>query len=256
MYVKQDSRIYPGGTTDVTPLPDLAQTDLKDFQPVSLDTPDGEHLKAIWHAPQEGHGVVLYLHGNLQNLAAPWRAQRLNEMAAIGLGVMGVEYRGFGGSTGHPSEAGLITDAETAYDYAVKQAPGAKIALFGDSLGTGVAVALATRRPVAGLLLDSPFSSARHVAEESYPWLPVKWILNSPWDSYSRISKMEIPVLIAICEEDRKFPAAEGKRLFTAIPADNPNKMQLTFPGCGHVQTWANGARGPGLIDLADWTHR
>jgi fermentation-respiration switch protein FrsA (DUF1100 family) len=175
-------------------------------------------------------------------------------MAAQGLGVMGVEYRGFGGSTGHPSEAGLITDAETAYDYAAKRAPGAKIALFGDSLGTGVAVALATRRPAAGLLLDSPFSSARHVAEEAYPWLPVKWILNSPWDSYSRISKLEIPVLIAICEEDKKFPAAEGKRLFTALPADNPHKMQLTFPGCGHVQTWANGARGPGLIDLADWT--
>lgn len=254
MYIKQDSLIYPGGTTDVTPLPDLAQTDLKDFQAVTLETPDGEHLKAVWHAPQEGHGVVLYLHGNRETLAAPWRAARLNDIAAAGMGVMGVEYRGFGGSTGHPSEAGLITDAETAYDYAATQAPGAKIALFGDSLGTGVAVALATRRPAAGLLLDSPFSSARHVAEESYPWLPVKFILNSPWDSYSRISKLEIPVLIAICEEDKKFPAAEGKRLFTAIPADNPNKMQLTLPGCGHVQTWQNGAKGPGLIDLADWT--
>lgn len=256
MYIKQDSLIYPGGTTDIDPLPaDLAQTALKDFQAVTLDTPDGEHLKAVWKAPREGFGVVLYLHGNRENLTIPWRAERLNDIAALGIGVLGVEYRGFGGSTGHPSEPGLITDAETAYDYAAKQAPGAKIAAFGDSLGTGVAVALATQRPVAGLILDSPFSSARHVAEESYPWLPVKWILNSPWDSYSRIAKMEIPILIAICEEDRKFPAAEGKRLFSAIPADNQAKMQLTFPGCGHVQTWANGAKGPGLIDLADWTH-
>lgn len=255
MYAEQDSLIYPGGTTDLTPLPDLAQTGLKDFQAITLDTPDGEHLKAIWHAPREGHGVVLYLHGNRDNLAAPWRAERLTDMTALGLGVMGVEYRGFGGSSGHPSEPGLITDAETAYDYAAKQAPGAKIALFGDSLGTGVAVALATRRPVAGLMLDSPFSSARHVAEESYPWLPVKWLLNSPWDSYSRIATMDkTPILIAICEEDRKFPAAEGKRLFSAIPAGNENKMQLTFPECGHVETWANGAKGPGLIDLDDWT--
>lgn len=254
MYVKQDSLIYPGGTTDVIPLPDPAQSDLKDFQAVTLDTPDGEHLKAVWRAPQEGHGVVLYLHGNRETLAAPWRAERLNEVAELGIGVIGVEYRGFGGSTGHPSEAGLITDAETAYDYAAKQAPGAKIALFADSLGTGVAVALATKRPVAGMVLDSPFSSVRHVSEESYPWLPVKFLLNSPWDSYTRIQTLEVPVLIAICEEDKKFPAAEGKRLFTAIPADNPNKMQLTFPGCGHIETWKNGAKGPGLIDLADWT--
>ena len=255
MYVKQDSLIYPGGTTDIIPLPDLAQTSLKDFQAVTLDTPDGEHLKAIWHPPGEGHGVVLYLHGNRETLAAPWRAERLNEIAATGLGVMGVEYRGFGGSSGHPSEPGLITDAETAFDYAAKQAPGAKIALFGDSLGTGVAVALATQRPAAGLLLDSPFSSARHVAEESYPWLPVKFLLDSPWDSYSRIGALRIPIVVAICEQDRKFPAAEGKRLFSAIPADNMNKMQFTFPDCGHVQTWNQGSKSVFLTDLADWTH-
>jgi fermentation-respiration switch protein FrsA (DUF1100 family) len=254
MYAKQDSLIYPGGTVEIEPLPAPATANLPDFQAVTLDTPDGEHLKALWHAPQEGHGVVLYLHGNRENLAAPWRAERLNEMAAAGLGVMGVEYRGFGGSSGHPSEPGLITDAETAYDYAAKQAPGAKIALFGDSLGTGVAVALATERPAAGLMLDSPFSSALHVAEASYPWLPVKWLLNSPWDSYSRIATLNIPVMIAICEQDRKFPAAEGKRLFSAIPASVQNKTQMTFPNCGHVQTWDQGAKGVFLTDLAAWT--
>lgn len=254
MYVKQDSLIYPGGTTDIDPLPDPAGTGLKDFQAVTLDTPDGEHLKALWHAPEEGHGIVLYLHGNRENLTIPWRVDRLNEIAAAGLGVIGVEYRGFGGSSGHPSEPGLITDAETAYDYAAKQVPGAKIALFGDSLGTGVAVALATQRPAAGLLLDSPFSSARHVAEQSYPWLPIKFLINSPWDSYSRIATLKAPIIIAICEEDKKFSAAEGKRLFSAIPADNMNKMQFTFPGCGHVQTWTQGMKGVFLTDLADWT--
>ena len=254
MYAKQDSLIYPGGTTDVSPLPDLARTDLKDFESVTLDTPDGEHLKAVWRAPKEGFGVVLYLHGNRENLAAGWRAERLNDMAALGLGVIGVEYRGFGGSSGHPSETGLITDAETAYDYAAKQAPGAKIALFGDSLGTGVAVALSTERAVAGMLLDSPFSSARHVAETSYPWLPIKFLLNSPWDSYSRIAKFENPVVVAICQQDQKFSPAEGERLFSAIPADNKNKMRFSFPGCGHVQTWDQGMKPLFLNDLADWT--
>jgi pimeloyl-ACP methyl ester carboxylesterase len=254
MYVKQDSLIYPGGTTNVVPLPAPETVGAKDFQAVTLDTPDGEHLKAWWHAPAEGRGIVLYLHGNAENIAASWRVERLNEIAATGLGVIGVEYRGFGGSSGHPSEAGLITDAETAYDYAAKQVPGVKIALFGDSLGTGVAVALAGLRPVAGLLLDSPFSSARHVAEESYPWLPIKWLLNSPWDSYSRIATLQAPIVIAICEDDKKFPSSEGKRLFSAIPNDNSNKMQFVFPHCGHVETWTQGMKGLFLTDLGDWT--
>jgi len=254
MYVKQDSLIYPGGTTNIIPLPDPAEAGLSDFQAVTLDTRDGEHLKAWWHAPAQGHGIVLYLQGNAETIGVSWRVERLNEIAASGLGVLGVEYRGFGGSSGHPSEAGLIIDAETAYDFAAKQVPGTKIALFGDSLGTGVAVALAGLRPVAGLLLDSPFSSARHVAEETYPWLPVKWLLNSPWDSYSRIATLQAPIVIAICEDDKKFPSSEGKRLFSAIPNDNNNKMQFVFPHCGHVETWNQGMKGLFLTDLGDWT--
>src|ERR1700761_8720058 len=77
MYVKQDSLVYPGGTTNVVPLPDPEAAGLKDFQAVTLDTPDGEHLKAWWHAPAEGRGIVLYLHGNAENLAAGWRIERL-----------------------------------------------------------------------------------------------------------------------------------------------------------------------------------
>ena len=255
MYVKQDALIYPGGTVEVTPLPDdPAAAGLEDFQAVTLDTPDGEHLKAWWRAPDPGHGVVLYLQGNRETIAAPWRAERLADLAGAGLGVMAVEYRGFGGSTGHPSEPGLITDAVTAFDYAAKQAPDAKIAVLADSLGTGVAVALGTQRQVAGLLLDSPFSSARRVAELAYPWLPIRFLLNSPWESESRIAKVKAPVIVTICLEDKRFPPAEGQRLFAAIPAANPDKLQLTFPACGHVQTWDQGAKALFLTDLAAWT--
>lgn len=254
MYVKQDSLIYPGGTVEVDPLPDPGAAAAKDFQAVTLATPDGEHLKAWWHAPEDGHGVVLYLHGNRENIAAPWRLERLNDLVAAGLGVMGVEYRGFGGSSGHPSEQGLITDAETAFDDAAKRAPGARIAVFADSLGTGVAVALATQRPVAGLLLDSPFGSARRVAELAYPWLPIKFLLNSPWDSAARIATLSVPVTIAACEQDRKVPFSEAKRLFDSIPASNPGRLFLAFPGCAHVQTWDSGAKGPGLTGLTEWT--
>jgi len=254
MYIQQDSLIYPGGTTAIQPLPAPDAAGLKDFSALTLDTPDGQHLKAWWHAPEPDHGVVLYLHGNAQNLAAPWRRDRLADVAALGLGVLGIEYRGFGGSSGHPSEPGLITDAATAYDYAAKQAPGAKIAVLADSLGTGVAIALATQRPVAGLFLDSPFASIVRIGQADYPWLPVEMLTNSPWNSEARIAKLEIPVVVAHCDQDRRVPIAEGKRLFAALPPDNKNILLMTFTGCGHVETWQNGAKSVGLIDLADWT--
>src|ERR1700742_2161085 len=77
MVTRQDALVYPGGTTAVEPLPAPDTAGLADFQAVTLDTPDGEHLKAWWHPPEEGHGVVLYLHGNAQNIAASWRVTRL-----------------------------------------------------------------------------------------------------------------------------------------------------------------------------------
>jgi len=254
MYGHQDSLIYPAGTVAVKPLPAPGAAGLADFRDVTLDTPDGQHLKAWWHPPQPGHGAVLYLHGNAGNIADPWRAERLRDLDEAGLGVLGLEYRGFGGSTGHPSEPGMITDAETAYDFIAKEAPGAKIAVFGDSLGTAVSIALATRRPVAGLMLDSPFASMVRMGQINYPWLPVAQLVRSKWESEKRVAKLEVPVVVALCQEDRVVPLAEGKRLFEAIPADNQNRLLITFPGCGHVQTWSQGAKGLFLNDLALWT--
>ena len=250
MYAQQDSLIYPGGTIAIEPLPAPETAGLSGFEAVTLDTQDGEHLKGWWHAPEAGHGVILYLQGNRQTIAATWRVARFRDLAAAGHGVLGIEYRGFGGSSGHPSEPGLIADAETGYAFIGAKAPGAKVALFADSLGTGVAVALAAERPVAGLMLDSPFASALHLAQIGYPWLPISLLLKSPWTSEDRIKSVTAPVLVAHCDADRRIPLAEGKRLFDA--ANQPKEM-IVLPGCGHVETWVDPVKSAALIDFAAW---
>ena len=250
MYAQQDSLIYPGGTTAIEPLPAPGSAGLSGFEAVTLDTPDGDRLKGWWRAPDAGRGVVLYLQGNRQNMAADWRVRRFRDLGAAGYGVLALEYRGFGGSSGHPSEPGLITDAETGYAFIGAKAPGAKVALFADSLGTGVAVALAAERPVAGLMLDSPFASALHLAQIGYPWLPISLLLNSTWNSEERIRSVAAPLLVAHCDADRRIPLAESKRLFDA--ANQPKEM-IVLPGCGHVETWVDPVKSAALIDFAAW---
>ena len=254
MYIQQDSLVYPGGTTAIEPLPAPDSAGLAGFTSVILDTPDGERLKAWWHPPGENpkglNGVVLYLQGNRENIAAPWRAARLRDLAAAGFGVLGVEYRGFGGSSGHPSEPGLISDSLTGFDFVTREAPGARIGVFADSLGTGVAVALATQRPVAGMMLDSPFASALRLAAIDYGWLPTSLLLKGSWKSEDRIKSVSAPILIAQCDTDRRIPIAEGRRLFDA--ANQPKEM-IVLPGCGHVETWIDPAKAKALNDFAAW---
>ena len=250
LYLQQDSLVYPGGTVAVRPLPVPATVGLDSLQAITLDTPDGEHLKSWWRAPDPGHGVIVYLHGNATNLAADWRVARFKAFAEAGFGILGIEYRGFGGSSGHPSEPGLITDAETAYDYAAAHAPGEKIVLFGDSLGTGVAVALATRRTVAGLMLDSPYASAARLAHIAYPWLPTSFLLRDHWESEARIKTIRAPILIAHCDADRRIPLAEGRRL---LDAANQPKEFVELTGCGHVETWIEPVKSKVLNDFGAW---
>ena len=253
MYVEQDKLVYPGGTTAIEPLPAPDAAGLQGFAAVALDTQDGEHLKGWWRASEPGLGYVLYLQGNRQNIAADWRVRRLRDLAAAGYGILALEYRGFGGSSGHPSEPGLITDAVTGYDYIAGKQPGAKIAVFADSLGTGVAVALATQRPVAGLMLDSPYASARRLAQQSYPWLPISLLLRSSWQSEERIRTVSAPIFIAQCDADQRIPPAEAQRLFEA--AEQPKKI-IVLPGCGHVETWVDPVKTQALRDFADWIGR
>nr|WP_255500718.1 alpha/beta fold hydrolase [Caulobacter sp. 17J80-11] len=244
-YANQRSLAYFPDRHDVAP----AEVGLTDFQKVAIATPDGETLVGWWKPPAPAKGVVLYLHGNGYNLST--RAERLRDLAEAGFGVLAIDWRGYGGSTGAPSETGLLTDARAAYDWAAGHAQGSKIALFGESLGTGVAVHLAGERPAAGLVLDSPYASIVGVAETYYPFLPSRWLLKDQYRSEEWIGRVRAPVFIVHCDADQQIPLAQARRLYRA--AGEPKEM-VVRRGCAHIKTWDGAAKAHMLELFGRWT--
>src|SRR6202040_828028 len=131
-----------------------AAAGLPEAEEVRLDASDGERV-IVWHIPPRGEKpVVLYFHGNGGSLR--FRVDRFRALAADGTGLIALSYRGYGGSSGRPTEKGLIGDALTASAFAAGGYPASRLALWGESLGTGVAVALAAQKPVGRIVLESP----------------------------------------------------------------------------------------------------
>src|SRR6266511_2930311 len=145
---------------------------LPEAEEVVLDTADGERVIA-WHVPPRGDKpVVLYFHGNGGSLRG--RVDRFRDLTADGSGLVALSYRGYGGSSGAPSEAGLVSDALAAYAFTTARYPAEHIVLWGESLGSGVAIALAAEMPVGYLILQSPFTSAVDVGLQRYWFVPVR----------------------------------------------------------------------------------
>lgn len=190
-------------------------------QVLMLDTPDGEQLAAWWVPPERDDApVFLYLHGNGAHLGA--RAERLARLVADGAGVLALSWRGYGGSTGQPHEAGLMTDARTAHAALTGRVPASRIVLFGESLGTTVAVMLAAERPVAAVVLDSSFASALDVAQGAYPWLPVRWLLRDTYRADLAAPRVSAPVLQVHCRIDPVTPLTSAQRLQALLPGGRP----------------------------------
>jgi fermentation-respiration switch protein FrsA (DUF1100 family) len=223
---------------------------LSGFTDIDIRTEDGEILDAWWAPPPEpGRGIVLFLHGTPSTLAdTMWR---LPDLQKSGFGVMAIDYRGYGASTGVPSEAGLRADARAAFDWIERAAPGSRIAVFGESLGTGPAVALARDRKVAGVLLNAPYASVRRLFELRAPPLPYRWLMRSPFDSEALIGGIGAPVMILHGTADRNIPISEARRLLAA--AKEPKTM-IEVAGAGHLAAYDNGGEGPALEALARWT--
>src|SRR5207244_3056751 len=206
-----------------------AAAGLAEAQEVVLEASDGEKLIA-WHVPPRGDNpVVLYFHGNGGALA--WRADRFRALIADGTGLLALSYRGYGGSSGSPTETGLICDGEALYRFAAERYQPARLALWGESLGTGVAVALAATHPVAAIMLDAPFTSAAEVGAGHYPFLPVRWLIKDPFYSDRRILDVRAPVLVLHGARDDVVPIAFGEQLFALIPG---RKQFVRFAAAGH----------------------
>jgi pimeloyl-ACP methyl ester carboxylesterase len=159
---------------------------------------------------------VLICHGNAGNLSEGGRAEHYAGLRALGLGIFAFDYRGYGESDGSPDERGVYLDAAAAYRQlrdSLDVAPG-RIVLFGHSLGSAVAVELATRVPAAGLILDGALFSAVARGQEIYPWLPVRLIARNRFESDRKIGRLTLPKLFLHARADDVVPIEHGRRLF------------------------------------------
>jgi fermentation-respiration switch protein FrsA (DUF1100 family) len=206
-----------------------AAAGLPEAEEVVLDTADGERVIA-WHLPPRGQkSVVLYFHGNGASLR--WRVDRFRALTADGTGLVALSYRGYGGSSGSPTEPGLVSDGLAAYAFALARYQPARIALWGESLGSGVAVAIAAEKPVGHVILESPFSSAVDVGAGRYWFVPVRLLMKDQFRSDLLIGKVTAPVLVLHGERDRIVPIVLGERLYALI---NAPKRFVRFPDAGH----------------------
>ena len=195
-----------------------------------LTTPDGETL-VTWYAPAaEAQPTILFFHGNAGEIG--YRGNRFAAYRQAGFGVLFVSWRGYGGSTGTPSEKGILTDAISAYDWLIAQTVAPQmIVVVGESLGTGAAVQLASQKPVGAVLLGAPFSAAVEVAKDQYPFIPVGLLMKDQFRSVDHAAEITAPTLIIHGNEDRVVPYASGQKLFRSIAAP---KEFITLEGVGH----------------------
>lgn len=226
MYIFQRSLMYFPDATRTPP----AAAGLPQAEEVTLTSADGERLVA-WHvAPRGAKRVVIYFQGNAGGLNL--RAGRFKWLVEDGTGLIALSYRGYGGSTGKPSEAGFIRDAIAAYNFAAARYSAKRIVLFGESLGTAVATALAVQRDIGALILDAPFTSAVDVGAAAYPFVPVRWFMKDTFHSDERIIHVDAPLLVLHGAQDRVVPIGFGEDLFKLAP--EPKRM-VRFPLGGHV---------------------
>jgi fermentation-respiration switch protein FrsA (DUF1100 family) len=225
LYVVQRSLQYFPERQRMTP----SASGLSEAEEAVLDTVDGERVIA-WHVPPRGaETVFLYFHGNGGSLW--WRNERFRALIADGSGLVALSYRGYGGSSGRPTEMGLIEDAAAAYSFAVARYPADRIALWGESLGSALAIALAAEKPVRCVVLEAPFTSAADVGAWHYWFVPVRMIMKDQFRSDLRVDKVTAPVLVVHGENDAVVPVALGERLFGLIRAP---KRFVRIAGAGH----------------------
>ncbi len=233
LYTQQTHLLYlakaGAETPDIEGLP---------IQDVRISTPDGQTLQAWYEPPQPGKPVILFLHGQGAALElGKWRYIRMHKE---GVGYLALAYRGFSGSTGSPTEKGLLTDGVAAYDWLKGQGfKDSDIVIHGHSLGTGVATYVATQRPARALILEAPFTAAVDVARGRYPYMPVDLLMRDTFKSRDRIRGVHMPLLIIHGTADTVVPYAEGKALYGLA---NAPKTFVTLPGSEHNTLTRDGA--------------
>lgn len=236
-------------------LPTRAQSGVVDMTEVRFSTEDGLELFAWLKPPADAEKpwVVIY-HGNAGTIGS--RGFKARVFLDAGYGVMMPEYRGYGGIAGHPTEAGLYADARAALKHLAEQGvTGRDVVIYGESLGTGVAVAMASElagagAPAAAVILEAPFTSTVDVAAKHYPFLPARLMMKDHYDSLSRIQGLHAPLFIVHGEKDWTVPQSLGRKLFAAAPEP---KSALWIAGAGHNDLYDHDAAAAILAFLKEY---
>jgi len=220
---------YPDRRVVFTP----AQAGL-DYQDLWIETTDGERLhgwlvKAASHAP-----LFLFFHGNAGNIGD--RVENVALLVRAGISVLIFDYRGYGRSSGKPTEEGLYLDGRTVYDYAVGSLAyrPRDVVLFGRSLGAAVAAHLASRVEVAGVILESAFTNLKDLAWIHYPFIPGKFLVKRKFNVVEMVKKVKAPLLVIHGDRDSLVPLRMGERVYKQAPGP---KEFYVIPGAGHNDT-------------------
>lgn len=219
---------YPDRQIDQTP----DQLGWK-YEDVYLTASDGVKINGWFvsapDAPRSPRSTILFLHGNAGNISH--RMEKLEIFRNLGLDTFIIDYRGYGRSEGAPNEEGTYRDAQAAYEYLlVRRSLGEggtrepkTIVVYGESLGAAVAVDLAAKHPVGGIVIEEAFTSVGDVGQKMFPFLPVRWLVRNKYDTLSKIGRINAPLLIFHSHDDEFFDMRHAQRLLAA--ANEPKQL-------------------------------
>jgi len=215
LWLRQESMLFLPGIPSRAVLATPADIGL-DYEALRLPTADGEELDAWFIPARRERAVLLFFHGNAGNISH--RLDSLRIFHGLGLSVLIIDYRGYGQSTGRPTEQGTYEDARAAWRHLVEErnVPADRIIFFGRSLGGAVAAWLAAEHPPRGLIVESTFRSVPDMAAELYWFLPVRRLARIEYPAETLLRSVQAPVLVVHSREDEIIPFRHGEALFAA----------------------------------------
>lgn len=221
LWVFQSNFLYPAPQT-AAPLSD-------GYQEVEIQTSDGLDLRAFYHAAAPGLPTLVYFHGNGGNLSGASISN--GALVETGIGVLLVEYRGYGGNRGSPSEAGLYRDGEAAMEWLKARGLGLEeIMIAGNSIGGGVAMEMAVRHDPAALILIAPFTSLPDAVQANIWWVPSRMLVRDQYRNADKVAELAMPILIQHGDADSLVPHDQGRHL-ARLAARSEFRI---FQGSGH----------------------
>lgn len=225
IFFQQGKFIFPAPQSEYPPAPG--------YEAVTLETADGLSLTAHWHQRQADQPVLVHFHGNAGDLSGATAENQL--FAKQGFGVLLVEYRGYGGNPGTPSETGFREDGRAALAFLKdRSVPPERIVIKGHSIGTGTAVNMASELDAAALILVAPFTSIPDLLTQKMPIFPMRMLVSERFDNRAKLPKLTMPILVQHGTGDTVIPVSHGRALSEA----GPNALFESFDGAGHDLTF------------------